>query len=152
MGYIDMPVNRLQYADIALKIRAYTNFFDKVMVIWKLGVRSRGLDAILRLHAVLLVRQFSTYVKYINKYRCTSMAVGWILILYKKMKRTVRFILFCFLKIFCFCCCKTRSSSALPFGIAFELVCRKLQWQYSRTRSPHLGENLPEVWRPRILP
>ena len=30
MGYIDRPVDWLQYA---LKIRAYTNFFDKVMVI-----------------------------------------------------------------------------------------------------------------------
>ena len=36
-GYIDRPVDWLQYA---LKIKAYTNFFDKVMVIWKLGVRS----------------------------------------------------------------------------------------------------------------
>ena len=30
MGYIDRPVYWLQYA---LKIRAYTNFFDKFMVI-----------------------------------------------------------------------------------------------------------------------
>jgi hypothetical protein len=37
MGYIDMPVDWLQYA---LKIRADTNFFDKVMVICKLGVRN----------------------------------------------------------------------------------------------------------------
>ena len=37
MGYIDRPVDWLQYA---LKIGAYTNFFDKVMVIWKLAVRS----------------------------------------------------------------------------------------------------------------
>ena len=37
MGYIDRLVDWLQYA---LKIRAYTIFFDKVMVFWKLGVRS----------------------------------------------------------------------------------------------------------------
>jgi hypothetical protein len=37
MGHIDRLVDWLHYA---LKIKAYTNFFDKVMVIWKLGVRS----------------------------------------------------------------------------------------------------------------
>ena len=72
------------------------------MVIWKLGVRSRGLDAILRLHAVLLARQFSTYVRYINKYRCTSMAVGWILILLKKNETNGAFYYILFFKDFLF--------------------------------------------------
>ena len=38
MGYIDRPVDWLHYA--LLKDQGLYNFFNKIMVIWKLGVRS----------------------------------------------------------------------------------------------------------------